>query len=180
MRSRIDALSVVPIDHRYHDGDGGFREQFFVLYPVGIWEDVDGVEYIKLLRTLVAVCQPGVASAVGGPDTAEAWEKLDSLIEDNGVRGIFHTHPVGFTDFSEQDRRAQIGLAQANGERFIWHGVMALGAEQAHFICMHMLQGRVMVYDFGYQKHDLDDPVILLPCPPRVKVRDGVCWMAVE
>ena len=92
------------IERAYHDGDGGFREQIFGLYPTALWEDDSGNEYIKMIRQHLLTCQPGAASldiAELGGDTSAAWSAMDNLIENESVRGFFHTHPAGFQDFSQ-------------------------------------------------------------------------------
>lgn len=157
-------FELKPLDRLYHDGEGGFREQMAVLYPAGQYED-----QVKFIRTFISIGQPSVVGFDPdnpGADTAAGWQRLDGLIEDGRVRGLFHTHPEGVLDFSEQDKRAQTALAQAKGKLPIYHGVQALGNSTAHWIAMHMISGKVICYDFGWQESDLADPVILLPLPP--------------
>ncbi len=162
-------LSVCPINRVYHDGEGGFREQMAVLRPGAIWADE-----ILMIRDFVTVCTPGMAgfdSEQPGLDTAAGWKRLDTLIENEGVRGLFHTHPPGAGDFSSKDREAQIALARTYGSRLLWHGIQPVTTKDtARFICMRMVgASMVIVYDFGWITTNINDRVIALPMPPELR-----------
>lgn len=157
---------------RYHGGDGGFREQMAVLRLVG---SEDG--HLQFLRSFVTVCQPGMSGfdpAHPGEDTPQGWKNLDAMIENENVRGTFHTHPPGFYDFSVKDWQSMKGLAMANGMRPIYHGVQAVDQTTAHFICLRMVGGVIHQYDFGFFDVDIHSPVIVLPAPPDVQWIDNM------
>ena len=163
------------IDHGYHNKGlcPSFREQIAVLYPIGFMDR----SHIKMMRDFVNVGLPGVSGfdqEQPGVDTAEGWAILDDLIENQGVRGIFHTHPPGISGFSGQDYVSQLGLAQANGSRLIWHVVQSLGDKESHVICLNMIAQQVFYYDLGRLRFDINDPVLLLPIPPRIRYNRGV------
>lgn len=171
MMQPFGVFEIRPLDHSYHAGEGGFREQMSVLYLAG--ETDDG--YIKLIRSFVALGTSGMSgfdANMPGVDTAEGWQRLDSLIENSGVRGTFHTHPPGGHHFSPKDWESMDALAKANGPRYIFHGVQSVDAQTAHFVCMHMIRHQVLCYDYGWHVSDINDPVLLLPAPPSVSV-DG-------
>ncbi len=174
----FDAFEIHPISHAYHAGEGGFREQMAVLRVTG--ETDDG--HIKLVRSFVGTGTSGACgfdSTYPGMDTATGWQLLDSLIENSGVRGAFHTHPPGAHDFSPKDWESIDALAKANGPRYMFHGVQAVDAQTAHFICIHMIRHQVLCYDYGWHASDINDPVLLLPAPPSISVDGrGIAVMA--
>lgn len=167
------SLEVHPFNPEYHTVQN-FREQIAVMYPAGIQGD-----HLKMIRSWIYVCQPGQAGfdpENPGEDTLRGWEAIDDLIENHNVRGICHTHPAGMVEFSPQDRRAQMGLAKANGKMYLWHVVHGVGTNIARVICQHMITGRVVTYDFGKIECDPDDSVVLVPLPPKLvwNEEDGV------
>lgn len=168
-------FTINPLNWAYHGGEHGFREQMSVLRVVGDTED----NMIKLVRSFLTVGTTGMSgfdAGQPGEDTAKGWEVLDALIENESVRGTFHTHPPGIHSFSSKDWQAIEGLAKANGGMPIFHGVQAIDAQNAHFVCARMLAGQVHVYDLGWHESDLNDPVIILPGPPRVRVNGSVLF----
>lgn len=171
-------INVHPLDRRYHGGEEEFREQMAVLYFTGTFTAPNKVTFVKLIRSFLTIGTPGMSGFDGdhpGMDTEDGWKILDELIENHQVRGIFHTHPEGMHDFSIKDQSAQIALAQANGIRPLWHGVQSESNKSAHFICLQMLEdGSVQCYDYRFVSSDLDDPVVLLPCFPKMDFVDGV------
>lgn len=157
-----------PIDHKCHSlEEGKFREQIAVLYYTGLWSDGNS-SWAKFIKSFHAPCQPGSASldpANPGADTFDAWKVMDKLIEENNVRGFYHTHPYTAPNFSGQDYRLQEGLARANGDLFIWHVVQAAGSSSAEVVCLNMINGQVFMHKLGNIEHNPADPVILLPLP---------------
>lgn len=175
----FQSFTINPLNWAYHGGEHGFREQMSVLRPVG--DTVDGL--IKLARSFLTVGTAGMSgfdSGKPGEDTAKGWEVLDSLVENESVRGTFHTHPPGVYSFSGQDWRAIEGLAKANGSIPMFHGVQAIDAQTAHFVCARMLAGQVHVHDLGWYESDLNDPILLLPGPPKVRVSGSVIFFTAD
>ncbi len=169
-------LTINTIDPYFHDGKGGFREQMFTLRVKDVGDDD-----IWMWRSHFLTCQSAMAGFdVDNPgrDTAAGWAKLDDLIEKQEVRGTFHTHPAGVNDFSTKDFGSMSGLARANGQRYLWHGVQAVGSAEARFLCAHMIGGQVIFYDMGELKMDVFDPIIQVPLPPRLReIAQGVFKM---
>lgn len=163
-------LVVRQMNEQVHTS-GHFREQIALLYPLEIEE-----EEVTLIRTFAHVCDSGSASLDPkhpGLDTFEAWEEMDGLIENQGFRGFFHTHPPHISDWSSTDHRTQMGLAKANGRLYLWHGVQAVGMSGSRFICTWMEHGRVFRYNYGIIKDDLRSPIIRLELPPTIEWVDG-------
>ena len=157
------AVVINPINSFYNSVDT-FREQVAVLYSGGVENN-----QIKAIRSWVNICGSGCAGFdVNSPteDTQEGWRWIDQKIEEEGVIGIFHTHPPGLSYFSEQDNNMQVGFAQTYGKKFLWHGVQSVDQDVALIKCFHMPEApRVACYDFGHILSSLDDAVILLPLP---------------
>lgn len=173
----MNQIVVNPIDRSHHDGEGGFREQIFAMYYTGIWTNPLGVEWAKFIKTLFHVCKPGSASMDPinpGADTGAAWEAMDELIENESVRGFYHTHPAGADWFSRQDMLLIRGFAQSNGELPLWHVIQAADSAEVQAICSNMVNGNVFVYRLGGFAHDPDDPILLLPLPPKVESKEGM------
>ena len=168
----MSQIVVNPIDRSHHDGQGGFREQIFAMYYTGIWTNPLGVEWAKFIKSLFHVCQPGSASmdpTNPGADTKAAWETMDELIENENVRGFYHTHPSGANEFSGQDMKLINGFAQANGKIPLWHVIQAADSSEIIVVCANMVGGKVFLYRLGSFQHDPDDAVLLLPLPPKVE-----------
>lgn len=166
-----EPITLLPFNWNAHRDE--FREQIAVLYPVGF----DG-DYVQMLRSWIHTCHPGRAGFdpenPGGNDTLRGWQAIDDMIDNKGVRGICHTHPADFLEFSSEDRNSQMGLAKANGKMFIWHVLHCQKVpETARVICQHMLYGQVITYDFGTIDCMVDSPVVLLPLPPKARLSDG-------
>lgn len=159
-------LIIRKLDKQYHSKDG-FKEQIALLYPVKMYGE------IVLLRTFAYVCDPGSASFDPdhpGVDSAQAWDEMDSFIENQGACGFFHTHPSSYSQWSGQDIRAQNGLAKANGEKMLWHGVQPVfPGGTSEFTCCWMDRGRVFRYNYGAVEDDLNNPVIRLKMPPYIE-----------
>lgn len=173
----MNQIVVNPLNRSHHDGAGGFREQICALYYTGIWSDAQGVAWAKFIKTLFHVCSPGSASLDPknpGADTLAAWQAMDELIENEDVRGFFHTHPPGASEFSQKDLKLQVGVAKANGSVPIWHVVQAAGEPLMKAICLNMVGGQVFLYNLGEFDHDPSDPIILLPLPQKVEHHKGV------
>lgn len=159
-------LTVYPLVLEYHVPNN-FREQMAVCYMSGTTENE-----IKFVRSFLSVGTPvvsGFDDSSPGEDTLSGWNRLDELIEKHSVRGIFHTHPPGVVDFSDQDRQSQIGLAKANGVRLIYHGVQACDCPQAHWIVLNYTGGRVICHDLGWFDSNPIDPIVLLPLPLKLQ-----------
>jgi hypothetical protein len=172
----MNQIIINPIDRSHHDGEGGFREQICALYYTGIWKDVYGNEWAKFIKSMFFVCQPGAASMDAdnpGRDTHAAWELMDKLIENENVRGFYHTHPQGADGFSSQDLTLINGFAQANGTLPLWHIVQPVHS-QALVLCANMIGNKVFLYRMGSFDHDPSDPVLLLPLPPKVEAVRGM------
>lgn len=166
-------LVIKPYVEEFHQRSS-FREQIALLHPV----DADETT-ITFLRSFVNVGQPGAASLdvhSPGDDTSYAWHALDNSIED-GVRGVFHTHPPGVLHFSGQDELAQVGLAKAHGKRMIWHGVQACDNKTARWVAYNMVEHQVFMYDLGVQFSDLNNPVVVVPCPLPVRRVNGFFYI---
>jgi hypothetical protein len=173
----------LPFNPEYHS-HSNFREQIAILTPLEIDED-EGI--VRLLRSFIQVCEPGSASFDPdnpGADTTLAWRLMDQYIEHEGVRGFFHTHPPGIYYWSDQDIRTQNGLAKANGQMRIWHGVQAVSTgpmtnlpgnypavlvRGSEFVCSWMEHGRVFRYSYGMIEDELKSPLITLPLPPAIQ-----------
>lgn len=168
---------------KYHQHDN-FREQIGILLPIRIDR---AARRVVLFRSFIQVCQPGSASfdrQNSGADTSEAWRIMDAYIEE-GVYGFFHTHPPHVSFWSSQDIRAQNGLAKANGNKYLWHGVQAAStgpmsglpdtgvpAMRVHgseFVCSWMENGRVFRYNYGMIEDDLANAEITLDMPPPLQ-----------
>jgi len=164
--------------------DATFREQIATLTPIDMNKN-----HVTLLRSFVQVCSPAAASfdpERPGADTFLAWQKMDEFVEKDHVRGFFHTHPAGVYRWSCQDIRAQNGLAKANGQMLLWHGVQAASSREVNdfgepvievhgseFVCSWMEHGRVFRYSYGMVDDYLDNPIITLPMPPALQWLDG-------
>ena len=167
--------NVRKFDAGFHTSES-FREQIATLTLV----HTEG-RSITLLREFYQVCQPGLASfddVNPGADTFRSWDKMDSLIEDRGVRGFFHTHPPLCCDWSSKDIRSQTGFAKANGSKYLWHGVQAASqgdtiVHGSEFVCTWMDHGRVFRYKYGFIEDYLDDSLIFLELPPPIQWLDG-------
>jgi len=166
-------LIVRKLDDQYHAADN-FKEQIALLYPAKMYGE------IVLIRTFAYVCDPGSASFDPdhpGSDSFTAWDEMDSFIENQGVCGFFHTHPLCCSQWSGQDIRTQNGLAKANGTKIIWHGVQPTYhphddnkyKPKSEFTCCWMDHGRVFRYNYGAVEDDLDNPVIRLKMPPHIE-----------
>lgn len=166
-------LVIRQLDERYHNEDD-FREQIALFYPLEINEKK---REVTLIRTFAYVCESGQASLDPdhpGLDTRAAWEAMDAFI-DQGACGFFHTHPAGLFRWSNQDIRTQNGLAKANGNKFLWHGVQAasgggITVYGSEFVCCWMERGRVFRYVYRSLTEDhLDCSVIRLNMPPIIE-----------
>ena len=176
-------LVVRQLDERYHCEDN-FKEQIALLYPIEI---NDKKREVTLMRTFAYVCDAGQASLDPdhpGLDTFAAWEEMDAFIDDHGACGFFHTHPPGCYHWSDQDIRTQNGLAKANGNKFLWHGVQAASGGGitvfgSDFVCCWMERGRVFryVYPPMFEDH-LECPIIRLSMPPVIKWHDNAYSMS--
>lgn len=171
-------LVVRKIDERYH-GEDGFREQIAILFPLEINEEK---REVTLIRTFAYVCDSGQASLDPehpGLDTFRAWEEMDAFIDNQGACGFFHTHPSGVYRWSGQDIRTQNGLAKANGNKFLWHGVQAasgggITVYGSDFVCCWMDRGRVFRYVYPQMAEDhLENPIIRLSMPPVIEWYDN-------
>lgn len=157
-------LIIRKLDKQYHSVDN-FKEQIALLYPVS---NVGGD--VLLLRTFAYVCDPGSASFDPdhpGADSAQAWDEMDSFIEKQGACGFFHTHPAFCSQWSSQDIRTQNGLAKANGDTMLWHGVQPVfnlhdRKHHSEFVCCWLNRGRVFRYIYRDFEDDLDNPIIRL------------------
>lgn len=161
-------VEIKPFAEEFHAMDN-FREQIGVLYADGVSGD-----QVRMLRSWELVCQSGQAAFDAqhpGEDTLAGWQWIDGKIEDANVRGICHTHPSSFNEFSGQDMRSIVGLAKAHGKRYLWHVLHCVEEpEHARVICAHMPRpGSVLVYDFGFVPAKVGDSVLLLPTPPGVR-----------
>ena len=166
-----------PIDKAHHVAGGEFREQISALYFTGTWCDSTGVEWATFVKELRYVCQPGAASLDPdnpGADTNAAWEAMDGLIENERVRGFYHTHPQGAEGFSVQDMMLIKGFAQANGERYLWHVVHPVDSPIIA-VCANMRDGQVFLFRFGKLKgHQSHDMTLLLPMPIEITSTMGM------
>lgn len=158
----LTSFTVNPVNREFHSHEK-FLEQMSVLRVVGDTEHGE----IKLIRSFVTVGTPGLSGfdPEETRDTFKNWKILDSMIEDEGVSGTFHTHPKQIFDFSDQDWLAIQGLARANGPKTLFHGVQAIDSTTAHFVSANMLNGQVIVCDLGWYELDVNDPVILIRGP---------------
>lgn len=167
-------MEVNGLNKEYHTLDGKFREQIAVLY-LGQVNEEEGT--VTLVRSYRNICLSGAASfdpEKPGADTLKAWQVIDDMIENEGVVGVFHTHPAGVHDFSEHDVMTMKGMAKSNGSRLLWYGVQAADMPVAHFVCMNMNAGQVFSFDYGRIKSSPDELVITLPLPIRVTNQDGI------
>ncbi len=166
-------MKINPLRKEYHTSSENFREQIAVLYATRV-SDTE----VHLLRSFVGVGSPGLVSfdpENPGADTEAAWKFIDNAIENDGVRGVFHTHPPDAYNFSSTDFRTQRGLARTYGEKMLWHGVQQCPRYTSSpfmpfsgFSCMHMVAGKIFRYEYHVEDH-LDDPVIVLPMPKPVQ-----------
>lgn len=158
-------VEILPLTEKFHMLHS-FREQIAVLYFDGLREGT-----VRFIRSWVRVCQPNLASfdpTEPGEGGQAGWEWIDNKIENNNVRGIFHTHPSTMTNFSDHDTASQIALAKTYGRRVLWHGVQACGSNHAYFKCVHMSAGQIFVYQYEPVLSDPTDAVITLPAPPFI------------
>lgn len=159
-------IDVKPIESKFHSVDS-FREQIFALYPTGCWSNGQS-EYVKMLRTHLITCEVSRASIdfnSPGSNSSIAWKNMDDLIEKNGVRGFFHTHPPGVLEFSMMDWQLIYSMAITYGQRILWHGVQSVSSSKSRFICANYIAGRVDIHDFGFFEFDINDPILILPMP---------------
>lgn len=179
MLKNLVEIFVEMIDEEYHT-ERNFREQIAVLYPLDV-TDTD----VTLLRSFVETCESGRASLdpqKPGADTQAAWKELDEYIE-SGAAGIFHTHPPCVFNWSDQDIKAQNGLAKAFGGRKIFHGVQAVSGEGhtvvgSLFTCCWMEHGQVFRYHYGNIPDSLhNNRLIRLPLPPQIQWNDNAYTM---
>ncbi|KKM99268.1 hypothetical protein LCGC14_1149620 [marine sediment metagenome] len=155
-------IEILPFTAKFHDCDD-FREQIAVLYLDSIQN-----ETVRFVRSWIRVCQPGMASfdpINPGAGGSAGWNWLDDKIENRGVRGVFHTHPLGVENFSGHDVVSQIALAKTYGKKMLWHGVQAYDCEYAHFKCMYMINGQIFVYEYDPILSDPNDMIIILQAP---------------
>lgn len=174
----FDAFDTRPIDLRYHTGDGGFREQMSVLRVAGDYGDK--IKMVRSFLTVGSAAMSGFDPDHPDEDTVEGWKVLDGLIENQNVRGTFHTHPPNMNDFSSKDWSSIEALAKANGMMPIWHGVQAVNDSVSHFVCARMIKGHVQIYDLGWYNVPINDPVIILPLPPRIDFIGNMSVLALE
>ena len=171
-------IVVNPINHEYHNAKT-FKEQIATLTPVG----VDGNDVVKLRSFL----HNGDADSVGfdpdnPSDALSNWKVADNLVENENVRGFFHTHPAGVTKFSSVDIKAQIGMAKAFGSMPLWHAVTCLGDNLTEVVCVQMIAGRVLRYSYGMKTIPADECVMRLPLPLMIKEQksDGASFLQVD
>ncbi len=165
-------MNANTVNMKFHMASG-FREQLATLQRIHV--DKRG-RRIKMVRSFVSVCQPGVASFDPddpGASTFAAWQQMDKFVED-GMCGFFHTHPPGVLDFSDRDMGLQSGLAKTNGSKLLWHGVQActgggLGVAASVFVCCWMSEHRVFRYKYRVIRDDLSNPILVLPLPVSVQ-----------
>lgn len=155
-------LELNGISNEFHSA-GSFREQVALLFYLGVVNDK-----VILGRDFIGV---GTAGSVQydhnnpGQDTLQGWKYIDNMIETENVAGVFHTHPEGFTDFSDQDRTVQEGFAMTYGSRPLWYGVQSLGYPKMTVCCLYMRQGTIFRFNFGEISHSVLNPLIVLPIP---------------
>lgn len=165
-------MKLNKMDPTYHQA-GQFREQIATL-SIGSVDEQAGT--ITLLRSYYGVCLAGAASwdlEKPGADTPNSWKVIDDLISNQGVRGVFHTHPAGILDFSSQDWSNMVATAQAEGDKMLWYGVQSIDSKMAHFVCLQMLNKRVFVYDQEWHEQSPTQLSITLSLPIKVNVESG-------
>ena len=162
-------MKINSIDMQFHQ-TGNFREQLAVLYMDGIHANT----HVKVIRSYISVGLPG---SVGfdnndnGWGSTEMWNKVDNMIEKEGVCGVFHTHPTGFDTFSSLDWQTMIAFAKTYGKRYLWYGIQEVSSNHEQWVCLNMLSHKVFRYHFDFNS-SVNDKVLLLPLPPRVKVHE--------
>lgn len=153
-----------------------FREKIgiFRLANKYTYED----EQLLAIRQIIFECQPGLASFDEfnpGADSLKSWQFIEKWIDSDIACGLFHTHPSGLTDFSEQDWRLIRGFAKAYGDKLLWH-VMQTEDNMFTVRCVaaHMINKQVIIHDFGFINCFVEDTVIKLPIPrTRVSCKNG-------
>lgn len=143
-----------------------FQSQLATLKRVGIYED----SIVMLRSFLYCGSSTGVSfdPVVTNADSTTGWKFLEQLIDEHGIIGDLHTHQDG--DFTDQDMQTIRGFAKAYGKKYLYHGVYCEGV--THWICAHMINGQVIIYDFGKRQDDMG-PVVVLPTPLSIKQGDG-------
>ncbi len=162
-------IIVNPINDTYHTPEN-FREQIATLHPV----EVRGDEVI-FIRSYYNVCLSGSASFdkdKPGQDTFDSWTNIMKMIDNENVRGVFHTHPAGFDSFSSVDWKSMKAFARAFGQKLIWYGVQSLGSENAQFVCLQMIDERIFTYVYDPIPSDPSDVLIHLKLPMKVNLEE--------
>lgn len=158
-------MTVNEFNHEFHTPKN-FREQIAVLYLIGYNSD-----NAYLLNSYVNVCLPGMASfdiQKPGSNSFEGWSFIDEQIEKNKARGVFHTHPAGFNQFSDHDWLTMKAFAKANGELPLWYGVQALDSTVAQFVCLYMVNSKVFCFTMEQKEMSPCNQLIILPLPPKI------------
>ena len=152
--------SIKLIDDNYHKIHN-FREQICALYPVGVYD-----EKLTISRDLYQICTYGSASFDSenpGSDSMRAWQNLDELIDYNDCCGTFHTHPAGVDYFSSTDWKTYRGLARANGNKILYHGIQPCDSKLSRWIAMCMINHNIMVFNLGCRDINLNAAYFNLP-----------------
>lgn len=167
----MEQITVNPINATYHTADN-FREQIATLHPL----EVRGDEVI-FLRSYYNVCLSTSASfdkEKPGSDSINSWNNIMNMIDNENVRGIFHTHPAGFDQFSTTDWRSMKAFAKAFGRKLIWYGIQSLGSNTAKFVCLQMLDDRIFTYIYDPIETDPSDVLIHLKLPMKVDIQEDM------
>lgn len=168
----LERGATMKINRDFHDFEhlSNFREQLALLTLEEILADG-----LLFLRRFIKVGNSGAVGFAGEADNSFAtkdsfssWQALDDAIK-NGVSGTFHTHPAGMNYFSQQDIIVQNGLAKANGERILFHGVQALDHDfRSKFVAVNMINNHIIRREYEIVKDYLNRSFIILPffkCP---------------
>lgn len=161
-------MMINPINmdfHRKHN----FREQLAVLYSDGLYLGCN-----KFLRSFISVGDQSVSGFLDDYNSSEAWARADNLIENEGVCGIFHTHPAGVNFFSSLDLYTMVAFAKTYGEKHLYYGVQSLGNNISYWMCLNMVDHRVFRYYLGEVESSISNNVLFVPCPVTISVTDRV------
>lgn len=170
------SIEIGTLNKEFHKRDQ-FREQLAVFY-VGNISDGE----VTLLRSYLNVCLPGMASfdpERPGSDTLEGWKRIDNLIENQGVRGVFHTHPPGAGGYSGTDWTSMRAFAKAYGSRPLWYGVQVAGEAACHLVCLYMVNRQTFCFNYGMVVSDPADLTITVPLPPKIEQKQDMLVMEI-
>ena len=174
----MDKIDIGIFNHEFHTKEH-FREQLAVFH-VGNVSERD--KSVTLVRNYMNVCLPALAGfdpERPGSDTLRGWQIIDTMIEEQGVRGVFHTHPHTFVHFSGHDWISMKAFARAYGSRPLWYGVQAADSQACHFVCLYMKSRKIFCFNCGMIESKPDDLTITVPLPPSIKAKQDMLVMEI-